>query len=122
MQTPVEIKRVSGNNDKVGVEITWDNGEFNFFEAKFLRENCPCATCETARGSTSHDKPLASAPLTGRASLKVITSSQELECKIDKIWAVGNYALGIRWGDKHDSGIYSWKYIAELAQESTNDR
>jgi DUF971 family protein len=27
---------------------------------------------------------------------------------------VGNYALGLAWGDAHDTGIYSFRYLRAL--------
>lgn len=27
---------------------------------------------------------------------------------------VGNYALGLSWGDAHDTGIYSFRYLRAL--------
>ena len=32
----------------------------------------------------------------------------------------GNYALRITFSDDHDSGIYSWSYLAELAENYTD--
>jgi DUF971 family protein len=36
------------------------------------------------------------------------------ELKIDRIWAVGNYALGVAWGDGHNSGIYRFELLRDL--------
>ena len=35
---------------------------------------------------------------------------------INNISAVGNYGLRIAFDDNHDSGIFSWDYLAELGQ------
>ena len=32
---------------------------------------------------------------------------------------VGRYALRIRFSDGHDTGLYTWAYLAELADEKT---
>jgi len=29
---------------------------------------------------------------------------------------VGNYALGLGWGDQHDTGIYSFDYLYRLGE------
>lgn len=34
---------------------------------------------------------------------------------VDKIESVGNYAIQLFFDDGHDSGIYSWDYLYELA-------
>lgn len=36
---------------------------------------------------------------------------------IEKIETVGNYAVQLFFDDGHDSGIYSWDYLYELATE-----
>ena len=35
------------------------------------------------------------------------------------IESVGNYAIRIIFDDNHDSGIYSWSYLHELADTQT---
>jgi DUF971 family protein len=36
---------------------------------------------------------------------------------IDRIEAVGNYAIRICFDDGHDTGIYTWDYLQELDRE-----
>jgi DUF971 family protein len=70
----------------------------------------PCVATAPARGDTSHAKPL-----TGRKrSLTVLESSLSQELELQQIWGVGNYAIGITWGDGHDSGIYTFEYLYQL--------
>lgn len=33
---------------------------------------------------------------------------------------VGRYALRIRFSDGHDTGLYTWAYLAELAKQKTS--
>jgi DUF971 family protein len=33
---------------------------------------------------------------------------------------VGRYALRIRFDDGHDTGLYTWPYLAELAEQKTS--
>ena len=40
----------------------------------------------------------------------------KLNVGITGVDAVGNYALRFRFDDGHDSGIYSFEYLAELGQ------
>jgi DUF971 family protein len=104
---PREIRR----NGSSGLSITWSDGSTTPFSSEMLRRNCPCAGCKEKRGDTSHSKPL-----TGRKrSLAVLDSSLEQELELQEIWGVGQYAIGIRWGDGHDSGIYTFAYLHELA-------
>ena len=108
---PIEIKRL----EKDGLQITWSNGTKNSIQSSVLRQGCPCAVCREKRGDTSHSQPI-----TGKASmLKIIEHTKDEETGLEEIWAVGQYALGLRWQDGHDTGIYTFKYLRELAEGTT---
>jgi len=36
---------------------------------------------------------------------------------LKEIWAVGQYALGMSWGDGHNTGIYTFDFLRELGGE-----
>ncbi|MGH1441528.1 MAG: gamma-butyrobetaine hydroxylase-like domain-containing protein [Cellvibrionaceae bacterium] len=40
----------------------------------------------------------------------------KIDVGISNIKATGNYGITIIFDDKHDSGIYSWSYLGELAE------
>ncbi len=117
---PKEIKRLvlaqdgnaRGENARgEGVQIVWNSEKTITLSSELLRTKCPCASCEERRGSEQHSKPLGG----GRSLLKVIKNSKEEELDLVQIWPVGNYALGMKWGDGHDSGIYTFQLLAELS-------
>jgi DUF971 family protein len=104
--TPIEIKRIKGD----GLSIVWSDGRHQSLSNIILRERCPCAFCREARGDESHSKPL-----TGKKSpFTILKTTKEEETDLQEVWAVGNYAIGIRWGDNHNSGIYTFAYLYEL--------
>jgi DUF971 family protein len=37
---------------------------------------------------------------------------------IAALWEVGAYALGIKFSDDHDAGIYTWPWLRSIAYES----
>ncbi len=41
---------------------------------------------------------------------------QEGMYDLNKLELVGNYAMQVRWGDGHDTGIYSWEYLQQLEE------
>jgi DUF971 family protein len=106
---PLEIIR----NQEKGIQIRWSDGNVQLLDSHQLRGNCPCATCKEKRGDTSHATPIST---TGKkpALLKVLTHSAAEEESLEAIWPIGNYALGIRWLDGHDSGIYTFSYLRQL--------
>ncbi len=106
-KVPVEIKRGDGRL----LTITWSDGHIDRLVTENLRKQCPCATCRELRGDTSHAAPLTSK----KGLLRVIESTKEEETLMTKVWPVGNYALGIEWGDGHNSGIYTYQYLEEIA-------
>ena len=111
---PKEIKRLEGS----GIKIAWSDGAIHELTSEVLRKGCPCAGCREARGDDSHAKPL-----TGkRRSLGIIQNTAEEELSLKEIWGVGQYAIGIKWGDGHNSGIYTFDYLRELAREGRQNQ
>lgn len=111
---PTEIKRLATE----GVEITWSDGVKHSLNSEMLRINCPCASCKEKRGDTSHAAPLSPK----KFSLRVIESSKTEEIRLDKIWAVGQYAIGMLWGDGHQTGIYTYPYLRDLGEGKSEPR
>ncbi len=96
-----------------GINIEWSDNKESFLPSATLRKNCPCASCKEIRGESSHSKPL-SAP---RSSLlKVLSATIDEETNLQLIWPVGNYALGMKWADGHDSGIYPYSLLRTLTE------
>jgi DUF971 family protein len=92
--------------------ITWSDGAVQELSSLVLRGQCPCAECREKRGDEGHAKPLTPK----KKTLRVIQSSLEQELELTEVWAVGQYAIGLRWGDGHDSGIYTFDYLRGLSQ------
>lgn len=112
--SPIKIKRLTTEGRGSGLEITWSNNQTQIIPTDLLRKNCPCATCLEASGNSGHSKPLN--PQKKSSFLKVVDATVEESIDLKEIWLVGNYALGILWGDKHDTGIYSFSLLASLSK------
>ena len=118
MHTPTEIKRLGTD----GLKITWSDGSTHTISSRTLRENCPAADSRAKRGDTSHDAPLTTKK---GSALRIIEASVTEELSLQRIWAVGNYALGIAWADGHDTGIYTYDLLfslGELERKQTNSK
>ena len=106
------IKRVTNEHEiGIGIKLVLTDGTEREIGSDRLRKECPCASCLDSKGKMSHDKPLG-----GRASLKVLKATKEESLDIKQIWALGNYAIGMKWSDGHDTGIYTYSYLENLAQ------
>jgi DUF971 family protein len=94
------------------LEITWADGQVCTYTIGYLRSMCPCALCRTVReGQSPHDiapgqktKPLLTV-LPGNYSGVLTATHAEL---------VGSYALRIEFSDRHDTGIYSFRYLRDI--------
>jgi DUF971 family protein len=104
---PVEIRR----NDEDSLTIKWSDGKSGSLTGPLLRRECPCAMCRIKRGDTSHDQPI---PVKRTSLLKIIEHTKDEEVAIKSLWQIGGYAIGIEWGDGHNSGIYSYSLLRSL--------
>lgn len=95
MIQPVKIKLSS---DKT-LLIEWDNNSNSTFDLTMLRRFCPCAIC------------LAEREKQGKNFIPIFGKDQ---VTIESIKPVGNYAIGIKWKDGHDTGIYEYQYLHKL--------
>lgn len=95
---PTKIRRTSPTE----LSVEWDDGHRGRYSLQSLRRYCPCASCavesESAPGSG-----LLPILMPGRNELKAIET-------------VGNYALHLRWGDGHNSGLYAFDYFRQICE------
>ncbi|MEX2450568.1 MAG: DUF971 domain-containing protein [Rhodospirillales bacterium] len=87
---PLEIRY---KKDERVLEVDFDDGHQFSFPAEFLRVESPSAEVQ---GHAPSDKQ--------------IVGGKRL-VGIDAIEPVGNYAVRIRFDDRHDTGIYSWETL-----------
>jgi DUF971 family protein len=97
-RTPKLIKAPHG---ALVFSITWSDGTQSDLPHAVLRGYCPCATCQGHSGTVKY--------IPG-GNLELVT-----------IKRVGNYALGLGWGDGHDSGIYAYDYLYDLGERVKNE-
>lgn len=61
-----------------------------------------------------------SAEVRGHHPSQAVLQFGKKDINIQSISASGNYAIQITFDDGHDSGIYSWTYLRELAENAEN--
>ena len=91
-----------------GVDIDWKDGHVSHFTFQWLRDACPCATCDEERKKTNR-RP--GEPVQQAASLLPLFK-EKLRPK--EVQSVGKYAIKFSWNDSHDLGLYSWKFLREI--------
>jgi prepilin-type processing-associated H-X9-DG protein len=103
--TSVKIHVSSGT----GVDIAWADGHTSHFEFPYLRDQCPCATCNDEREKKEAFKSLAP----GMASSPVLPMFKP-KPRANSATQVGNYAIQINFSDGHSTGIYSYDYLRSI--------
>ena len=84
-----------------GVDISWADGHTSHFDFAFLRDNCPCATCNDERSKKE--------AMTLPAS--VALPMYKPKARAQSASQVGNYAIQIFFTDGHSTGIFSYDYL-----------
>lgn len=79
--------------------ITWPDGFATELSVPYLRAWCPCAACQ------GH-------------STRIAYQAAPASTAIADLWEVGAYALGVRFSDGHEDGIYSWSWLRKIAPET----
>lgn len=87
------------SSDELGV--IWEDGTESLFSTRELRLACPCAAC------VDED--------TGIRTLK--PEHIKADVSLQKVEAVGRYAVAFFFTDGHSSGIYNYPYLRELADK-----
>ena len=84
------------------LEIAWEDGVRTRYPGAQMRWACPCAECRGEAGST------------GR--LAALTELGDDELRMTEVALVGQYALQIGFASGHGTGIYTFRYLRELAR------
>jgi DUF971 family protein len=95
---PVKLKII----EKKNLFIKWDDGDESSISLQKLRTLCPCATCMSLRESQSKN---------------YVPIYNENQTTIAGIEEVGTYAVAIKWKDGHNTGIYEYPFLKNLAKD-----
>ena len=96
--------------DKSSLEINWEDETVGRIGLKYLRDECPCATCKGETVLLKTYRPPAK---------KMITPEMFL---VKNIETVGEYAIQITWKDGHNTGIYTYEYLQELEKGQSSEK
>jgi DUF971 family protein len=81
------------------VAIKWPDGDESSINNHALRAACPCALCVDE--------------YSGERILDPADVPTDIQAEAHE--QLGNYAVAFKWSDGHETGIYSWDYLARLA-------
>ncbi|TAK59383.1 MAG: DUF971 domain-containing protein [Bacteroidetes bacterium] len=96
--SPKSIKKINPNE----LQLVWSDEHESVYPISYLRDLCPCAGCAGETVLFHQYVPPPPDKLTpGRYELKNIVP-------------VGSYAIQIIWGDRHNTGIYTWEHLLNI--------
>ena len=87
--------------------IKWDDGGESYVKLEKLRRYCPCAGCKGERD------------IMGNLYKGPETSLGPEAFRLVRIAWVGGYAVQPTWGDGHSSGLFSFDYLRQVADEAS---
>ena len=93
-----------------GLEIDWSDGHRSAWNFAWLRNGCPCATCNEEREQQGR-KP--GQPKKKAADLLPMYTPP---AKPQSAQPVGRYAIQFNWTDGHSAGIYSFDFLRRHCQ------
>lgn len=94
MAAPLDIAHLVKES---ALEIAWDDGARTRVSAGALRGWCPCASCQGHTPGVRFVPPPAGVTVAA-------------------LHEVGAYALGVRFSDGHESGIYTWSHLRRISE------
>ncbi|MFO1088910.1 MAG: DUF971 domain-containing protein [Hyphomicrobiales bacterium] len=81
--------------------VVWSGGRVDSLDAEYLRVESPSAEVK------GH----------GPGQEKIVPGKRRV--RIERLEPVGSYAVRLLFDDGHSTGIYTWPYLATLAQTHT---
>lgn len=96
--TPLPTDIVVHTESRV-LEVAFNDGNKYRLPFEFLRVHSP------------------SAEVRGHGHGQEVLQTGKRAVRLTRAEPVGNYALKLVFSDGHDSGLYSWDYLAELGQQ-----
>src|SRR4051794_27058653 len=84
------------------LELTWPAGRVDRLPYRYLRGECPCASCR-------HE-------WTGERLINPADIREDI--RLEGMSPVGTYAVQLSWNDGHSSGLYTWDSLDRLGSEA----
>src|ERR1700712_1647827 len=108
--TPNKVRVLK--SEGTGMSIDWKDGHWSSWTFGWLRDGCPCATCNEERKADGREPggPKPKAKDTSPFAL------YQAPARPVEVTPVGKYALRFKWNDGHESGIFSWEYLRRVCQ------
>ena len=97
VMTEILVEQITLRRQSRVLEVRFDNGSVHALSFEYLRVNSPSAEVQ------GHG-PGQAMLVMGKANVQIL-----------RVEPVGQYAVRLVFDDGHDSGLYTWKYLHQLA-------
>lgn len=101
----MKIKVITVEKNGSALNCKWDDDFAKIIPSKILRDECPCAPCQSDR--TTKMNPLV---------LPTFKEVPVTKYQLHDVAPIGNYALALRWNDGHATGIYPYTLLRKMAE------
>ena len=101
MPNDEKLPPTKGQLDRhTALTMTWKDGTQSVYPVRYLREQCPCASCRGHRAQSTD-------PL--QVIRHDVTVPEDIH--VESLEPVGHYALRFQFSDGHGTGIYSYEFL-----------
>lgn len=100
-EAATRIQEADLNDSAQALEVKWADGHASSYPLKYLRAECPCATCRSER-QAAKDNPFH------------ILSGGLPSSDLRNVEPVGLYGMRLVWADGHATGIYTFDYLRQI--------
>jgi DUF971 family protein len=97
--TEIQVEQIKLRRQSRVLEVRFGDGVTHALPFEYLRVNSPSAEVQ------GHG-PGQAVLVTGKADVQIL-----------RVEPVGQYAVRLVFDDGHDSGLYTWKYLRQLASQ-----
>jgi len=97
---PTDVQQIGDE-----LAIKWDDGSESFIKLETLRRYCPCAGCKGERDIMGNLYKGPDRPLSAHSF------------QLARITMIGGYAVQPIWADGHSTGLYSFDYLRQVAEQ-----
>ena len=97
---PTDVQQIGDE-----LAIKWDDGSESFIKLETLRRYCPCAGCKGERDIMGNLYKGPDRPLSAHSF------------QLARIAMIGGYAVQPVWADGHSTGLYSFDYLRQVAEQ-----
>lgn len=95
---PIDVQQIGHE-----LALRWDDGSETFLPLEHLRRACPCAGCKGETDVMGNVYKGPDVPLKPESFV------------LRRLTPVGTYALQPTWADGHNSGLFTFDYLRQLA-------